>query len=76
MIDQNICLNCKHWKGKRVLDWPLAPFHEEGRDGECTELAHVVEIEIHAGWNGGTVRWIKTAPSFGCKAFELYTETR
>jgi hypothetical protein len=71
-----ICLNCQHWTGKREIDpeFPLRPFNDEWRDGNCSRIEYCLDIEIYAGWNGGSVRRITTPASFGCAAFEAFNQ--
>jgi hypothetical protein len=47
---------------------------EDWRVGACERLERVLDIEIDAGWNGGTVRKINTVASFGCVAGKSLTE--
>lgn len=66
-----LCHQCAHWQGKRDIDpeTPLRAPKEEWRDGVCDELSYgnsCLEVEIKAGWNGGTLGKVKTPASFGC----------
>lgn len=71
-----ICLNCQHWTGKREIDseFPLRPFNDEWRDGKCEVIGRILDIEILAGWEGGTTGKIITPASFGCAAFEAFNQ--
>lgn len=71
-MNKQICLHCQYWEGKREIDpdHPLQHFATEWRDGRCCQLQSILDIDLHTGWDGGTVRWIKTTASFGCVAFE------
>jgi hypothetical protein len=72
-MNTQICLNCNHWRGNRVIDpeEPLLPFMDEWREGNCHKLEHVLSMTFIAGWNGASLDTITTPASFGCAAFEL-----
>jgi hypothetical protein len=55
------CKDCKHWKwtgGDRLIT--------KYDDAICGEIYKALTIDIHAGWDGGTVGNICTESGFGC----------
>jgi hypothetical protein len=69
----NTCATCRHWRGLRDAnpDLPHVAPDAEWRIGECDRLNRTLDIDISAGWNGGTVRRINTPISFGCVLHEV-----
>ena len=69
------CSECAHWKetafslelNARAVKLEYDPNY---RKGLCDELRSAVEIEVNAGWNGGTVGDIETEAKFFCAAFK------
>jgi hypothetical protein len=59
------CNNCNHWS-KPTYDWD---------SGVCKKLKNndKIDIEIDAGWEGGSVSLISTRANFGCIEFEEKT---
>jgi len=64
------CRDCKHWKTKTPEYNADHDRNQHPRDGwwygECKELQFGIEIEISAGWNGGSVKFIETEANFAC----------
>ena len=73
-----LCLHCVHWGGhvraESLAEYPLRSPDEEWRDGVCDKLKRELEIGIDAGWEGGSVGYIRTTASFGCAFGELSPE--
>ena len=73
-----LCLHCVHWGGKvsaeSLAEYPLRSPDEEWRDGVCEKLKRELDIDINAGWEGGSVGYIRTTASFGCAFGEIYSE--
>ncbi len=63
-----LCHHCAHWGGRPILpeDNQVVDPKNEWRFGECDLLRCTLEVDIRAGWDGGTVRTIETPASFGC----------
>lgn len=63
-----LCYQCVHWRGNRAVSFETALTRPESewRDGECDRLRYVLDIDLRTGWDGGTVKTIRTAASFGC----------
>ena len=65
-----LCLHCVHWGGnvsaESLAEYPLRLPDEEWRDGVCDKLKRELDIDINAGWEGGSVGYIRTTASFGC----------
>ena len=63
-----LCHQCAHWRGNRALDADtlLRSPEQEWRTGTCDRLRRILDIEVKAGWDGGTVGAIDTPASFGC----------
>jgi len=70
-----LCLHCVHWGGhvraESLAEYPLRSPDEEWRDGVCDKLKRELEIDINAGWEGGSVGYIRTTASFGCAFGEI-----
>jgi hypothetical protein len=73
-----LCLHCVHWGGNvsadSLAEYPLRSPDEEWRDGVCDKLKRELDIDINAGWEGGSVGYIRTTASFGCTYGELSPE--
>lgn len=70
-----LCHQCIHWEpsiGGMTIneEYPLLPLKDEYRDGRCYRLKDILDIDLHTGWDGGTVKAINTLASFGCVAGE------
>jgi len=63
--ESRTCGNCKHWDQRTFNSYEGAV-----NAGECTKIREALEIEVDAGWDGGTVGKIETDSDFGCNLFE------
>ena len=61
-----LCHQCTHWRGNRAISAVLSTPENEWNFGQCDRLRRILEIEVNAGWGGGTVGIIGTPASFGC----------
>ena len=60
------CINCQYWNGDRAPLPEGINLTTDWREGVCVKIGAFLDIQIHAGWDGGTVGDIKTLSQFGC----------
>ena len=64
------CRDCKHWNTdapERNADYDRNQHPNKGWwYGKCKELQYGIEIEISAGWDGGSVKSVETEANFAC----------
>lgn len=61
------CGKCVHWHN--VTDFN-GDDTSEFDAGECSKIEEALEIQIDAGWCGGTIESIETDRSFWCALYE------